>query len=65
MSVDFGFIIYMENTLFFISNIFTSNDREKMAKNQVNAKQHPESKLSLFEFTFFTQVIIQKYMLLF
>ena len=49
MSVDFGFIIYMENTLFFITNIFTNNDREKMAKNQVNAKQHPESKLSLFE----------------
>ena len=34
---------------FFISNTFTSNARLKLAKNQANAKQHPETKLLLFE----------------
>ena len=32
-------------TLFFISNAFISNARRKMAKNQANAKQHPEAEL--------------------
>ena len=39
-------LIYM---LFFISNTFISNARLKMAKNQANAKQHPEAELLLFE----------------
>ena len=35
----------------------------KLAKNQANAKQHPEAELWLLEklFTFFIRVIIQKY----
>ena len=36
-------------TLFFISNTFISNARLKLAKNQANAKQHPEAELLLFE----------------
>ena len=34
--------------LFFISNIFISNGRLKLAKNQANAKQQPEAELLLF-----------------
>ena len=34
---------------FFISNTFISNARLKLAKNQANAKQHPEVELLLFE----------------
>ena len=34
---------------FFISNTFISNGSLKLAKNQANAKQHPEVKLLLFE----------------
>ena len=34
---------------FFISNTFISNTRLKLAKNQVNGKQHSEAKLFLFE----------------
>ena len=34
---------------FFISNTFISNARLKLAKNQVNAKQHPEPELLPFE----------------
>ena len=34
---------------FFISNTFLSNARLKLAKNQANAKQHPEAELLLFE----------------
>ena len=34
---------------FFISNTFISNARLKSAKNQANAKQHPEAELFLFE----------------
>ena len=34
---------------FFISNAFISNARLKLAKNQANAKQHPENELLLFE----------------
>ena len=37
------------NTSFFISNTFISNARLKLAKNQANAKQHPEVELFLFE----------------
>ena len=33
----------------FISNTFISNARLKLAKNQLNAKQHPETELLLFE----------------
>ena len=36
-------------TLFFISNIFISNTRLKLAKNQANAKQHHETDFLLFE----------------
>ena len=38
-----------KNTAFFISNIFVSNTKLKLARNQANAKQHPESELLLFE----------------
>ena len=34
---------------FFISNTFISNAKLKLAKNQANAKQHPETELLLFE----------------
>ena len=34
---------------FFISNTFISKARQKLAKNQTNAKQHPEVGLLLFE----------------
>ena len=34
---------------FFISNSYVSNTRLKLAKNQANAKQHPETELLLFE----------------
>ena len=40
---------YVTNTRFFISNTFISNTRLKFAKNQANAKKHPEAELSLFE----------------
>ena len=35
----------VDTRLFFISNTFTSNTRPKLAKNQANAKQHPEAEL--------------------
>ena len=41
-----------KNTLlhsFFIRNSFISNARLKLAKNQANAKQHPEAELVLLE----------------
>ena len=34
---------------FFISSTFISNVRLKLAKNQANAKQHPEAEPLLFE----------------
>ena len=34
---------------FLISNSFICNARLKLAKNQANAKQHPEAELLLFE----------------
>ena len=34
---------------FFVSNTFISNAMLKLAKNQVNARQHPEAELLLFE----------------
>ena len=34
---------------FFISNIFISNARLKLAKSQANAKQNPEAELLVFE----------------
>ena len=34
---------------FFISNTFISNARLKLAQNQANAKQHPETEVLLFE----------------
>ena len=33
------------STRFFISNTFISNAKIKLAKNQANAKQHPEAEL--------------------
>ena len=33
---------------FFISNIFISDVRPKLEKNQVNAKQHPDAERLLF-----------------
>ena len=44
--IFFGTLLY---TLFFISSTFISNARLKLAKNQANAKQHPKTKLLLFE----------------
>ena len=41
--------IYKLNAFFLISNIFISNAYLKLAKNQANAKQHPEAALLLFE----------------
>ena len=38
-----------DTTHFFISNIFISKASLKFAKNQANAKQHPDSGLLLFE----------------
>ena len=35
---------------FFITNTFISNARLQLAKNQANTKQHPEAKLSLFQY---------------
>ena len=35
--------------LFFISNTFTNNAKLKLTKNQAKAKQHPWTKLLLFE----------------
>ena len=41
--------LLLENTrYFFISNTFISNTRLKLAKKQVNAKQHPEAEFLLF-----------------
>ena len=40
----------------FTSNTFICNNRLKLAKNQANAKQHPEAISKLF--TFFIHVII-------
>ena len=37
------------NTRFFISRIFISNARLKLAKNQASAKQHPGAELLLTE----------------
>ena len=37
------------NYTFFISNTFISNAELKLANNQGNAKQHPETELLLFE----------------
>ena len=41
--------IRLHYTLFFISNTFVSTARLKLAKIQVNAKQHPEAEVLLFE----------------
>ena len=40
---------FIEIQAFFISITFISNARLKLAKNQANAKQHPEAELLLFE----------------
>ena len=45
--------------LFFISNTFVSNIKQKLTKNQANAKQYPEVELLLL-FTSFIHVVIQK-----
>ena len=36
-------------TRFFINNCFIGNARLKLAKNQANAKRHPETELLLYE----------------
>ena len=38
-----------ETRAFFISNISASNARLKLARNQANAKQHPEAELLALE----------------
>ena len=40
-----AFLQYASLHSFFISNTFISNARLKLAKNQANAKQHPEAEL--------------------
>ena len=40
-----AFLQYTSLHAFFISNIFKSNARLILGKNQANAKQHPEAKL--------------------
>ena len=40
---------FFEMHAFFISNTFTCNARLKLAKDQANAKQHPQVELLLFE----------------
>ena len=39
----------LSQKLFFISNTFISNARLNLAKNEANAKQHPEAEIYLFE----------------
>ena len=46
-SVKFALFNYYP--LFFIGNTFISNARLKLAKNQANAKQHPEAELLIIE----------------
>ena len=41
--------LIMNYTFFFTSNTFISNTRLKLAKNQANAKQHPQAELLPFE----------------
>ena len=41
--------MYVRFFIFFISNTFISNATLKLAKNQANAKQHPEVELLPFE----------------
>ena len=42
-------IIFFNIHAFFISNIFISNAKLKLANNQGKARQHPEVELLLFE----------------
>ena len=42
-------IIFFNIYAFFISNIFISNAKLKLANNQAKARQHPEVELLLFE----------------
>ena len=42
-------IIFFNIHAFFISNIFISNAKLKLANNQAKARQHPEVELLLFE----------------
>ena len=42
-------VFKIDTHAFFISNTFISNNRLKLAKNQANAKQHPETEFLLFE----------------
>ena len=49
-AVTLRYILYnYEIHAFFISNTFLSNVRLKLAKNQANAKPHPEAEVLLFE----------------
>ena len=45
----FSFLKYHEIHAFFISNIFITNIRLKLVKNQGKAKEHPEAELLLLE----------------
>ena len=38
-----------DTTRCFISNVFISNARLKLSKNQANAKQHPDAEILVFE----------------
>ena len=46
---------------FFIRNTFISNVRLRLAKNQANAKQHPQAELLLFEnYSYFSSMLSSK-----
>ena len=47
--ITFSKATFLNLHAFFISNIFIGNARLKFAKNQANAKQHPEAEPLLFE----------------
>ena len=56
----FYFLFQFHLHAVFISNPFINNARLKLEKNQVNAKQHPETELLLFvNYSFFIFVFIQ------
>ena len=48
LSLNYRWILY--DTRFFRSNIFRSNTRLKLTKNQAKATQHPEAELKTIRF---------------
>ena len=46
---DTKITVFFSLHAFFVSNTFISNARLKLARNQANAKQHPEGTLLLFQ----------------